>query len=216
MKQMKGRKTPRPDGFQACFLHKYWSIVGNNVISMVLGVLNNSDDINPFNDTNMSLIPKIKNPSQVKDYRPIGLYNIIYKLISKTILNMLKPHMNSIIHDSQSIFVDKRLITTNVIVAFEAFHSMIIRKINGYNHFALKLDLNRSFDRVEWNYLESIMLAMLFLLNLVSLILRCIRIIFFLCLLMDTLPLLLPPTRGICQGDLLSTTYSLYVQKGSL
>lgn len=159
---------------------------------MVLGVLNNSDDINPFNDTNISLIPKIKNPSQVKDYRPIGLCNIIYKLISKTIVNMLKPHMNSIIHDSQSVFVDKRLITTNVIVAFEAFHSMIIRKINGYNQFALKLDLNKSFDRVEWNYLESIMLAMIFPPNLVSLILRCIRIIFFLCLLMDTLPFFYP------------------------
>lgn len=59
----------------------------------------------------------------VKDYTD-RLCNVIDKLISKVILNRLKPFMPSIIRNSQSAFVEKRLITDNVIVAFKAFHPM--------------------------------------------------------------------------------------------
>lgn len=73
----------------------------SKVTSIVLSVLNHGDDIGPFiNDTNIFLIPKIKNFSLVKDYRPISLCNVIHKLISKIIVNKLKAHMTSIIHDN--------------------------------------------------------------------------------------------------------------------
>lgn len=92
---------------------------------------------------------------------------------------MLKPHISSVINDSQSAFVEKRLITNNAIVTFEAFHSMNFGKINRSNHFAIKIDFSKVFDRVKWNYLESIILAMLFLSHLVSLIMRCIHSVSF-------------------------------------
>lgn len=106
-------KVPSPDGLQACFLHKYWSILGLKVLSIVL------DIITPFNDTNISLIPKIKHPVTVKDFWPICLCNVIYKRISKTIDNRLKPNMTCIIHDGQSAFIEIRLITDNFIIAFQ-------------------------------------------------------------------------------------------------
>lgn len=149
LNQVKRRKTSEPDGLQAYFLCKYWHILSNKVTSMVLGILNNGEDISHFNDTNIALILKIKNPALVKDYRLIGLCNVIYKLISKIIVNPLKSHMSTIIHNSQSVFVEKRLITDNFIIAFEAFHSMNFEKINGSNHFALKLDISKAFDKVK-------------------------------------------------------------------
>lgn len=62
LKQMKGRKAPGLDGLQVCFLHKFWDILGQLIANMVLGILNNGDDVSCLNDTNIVLITKIKNP----------------------------------------------------------------------------------------------------------------------------------------------------------
>lgn len=107
LKRIKGRKAPSPDGLQAYFLQKYWNILGTDVTNMVLGILNNREHINAFNDTNIALIPRVKFPTSVKDFRLIGLCNVIYKLVSKVIVNWLKPLLPSVVHDIQSAFVEK-------------------------------------------------------------------------------------------------------------
>lgn len=84
---MKGRKAPAPVVFRLVFSK-----------NTVLGDLYNGDDISPFNGTNITLIPKINNPLI---YWALQCYLQINFL---TIVNRLKPHMNSIIHDSQSAF----------------------------------------------------------------------------------------------------------------
>lgn len=78
---------------------------------------------------------------------------------------------------------------------------MSLGKIIGHNDFALKLDLCKTFDRVEWNYLESIMLAMRFSPNLVSLILRCIRSVSFSILINGSPSLSFTLTKGSHKGD---------------
>lgn len=183
-------------------------------MSMTLGILNNREDISGFNDTNITLIPKIKSLVVAKPYRPIGSCNKMYKLVSKTILNRLKPFMSSIIHDSQSAFVEKRLITDSFIIAFEAFHSMSPEKINGSNNFAMKLDLIKAFDMIEWNYLDSVMLAMKFPRTLVSLIMRCTRFVQFLVLVNSIPTTSFSLTRGICQGDPLSPYLCIICAEG--
>lgn len=112
-------------------------------MSMTLGILNDGEDISEFNDTNITVIPKIKSPMMAKDYRPIRLCNTMFKLVSMTIVHRLKPFMCSIIHDSHSTFVEKRSITNNFIITFEAFYSMTQGEINGSNHFTLNLILVR-------------------------------------------------------------------------
>lgn len=123
--------------------------MGTKVTSMILGILNNGEDIGAINHTFISLIPKVKKPNVVKEFRPISLYNVVYKLVSKVIVNRLNTTMNSIIHDAQSAFIKDRLITDNLMIAFEAFHSMQYGRINNTNYFALKIDLSKAFDKVE-------------------------------------------------------------------
>ena len=78
-------KAPGPDGFHAMFYQKYWYIVGDMVLELVLGFLNGDTDIRGINETFISLIPKVKSPKTIADYRPISLCNVVYKLISKTL-----------------------------------------------------------------------------------------------------------------------------------
>lgn len=121
LKQMRGKKFPGPNGLQAFFLQKYWNARGPKVMNMILGILNNGDNISAINDTRILLVHNIKHPSHIKDLRPINLCNVIYKLVSKVIVNRLRASMPYVVRDRHITFVENGLRTNNVIVAFEAF-----------------------------------------------------------------------------------------------
>jgi hypothetical protein len=92
------------------------------------------------------LVPKIKNPTRVTDYHPISLCNVLYKLAAKVLANRMKKVLTEIISPNQSAFVPGRLITDNIIVAFEALHTMDVRLKGRKGFMALKLDMNKAYD----------------------------------------------------------------------
>jgi len=111
-----------------------------------------------WNNTNVVLIPKGKNPECIKDFRPISLCNIIYKIVSKILANRLKVFLGEIISQNQSAFVPGRLITDNVLIAYEVTH-FIKNKRNGDGYMAIKLDMSKAYDRVEQNFLKAMLLS---------------------------------------------------------
>lgn len=69
----------------------------------------------------------------------------------------MKPMLNSIISFSQSAFVPKILITDNALLAFEIFHAMKRKGEGRGGSVALELDMSKTYDRVEWGFLEMVM-----------------------------------------------------------
>ncbi|CAL1400517.1 unnamed protein product [Linum trigynum] len=114
LKQMGCRKAPGSDGLSAFFFRKYRSIAGDEVTRAVLQILDTCAMPEGLNHTLITLIPKTKQLVSPKDFRPISLCNVLYKIVSKVLANRLKPLLDKIISLAQSAFIPGRFITDNI------------------------------------------------------------------------------------------------------
>jgi hypothetical protein len=119
------------------------------VCKAMLDFLNHDCFNNSINSTYIVLIPNKKTPTRITDYRLISLCNVTYKLIAKVLANRMKQILVKIISPTQSAFVPGRLITDNILVAFEALHTMDAKMKGRQGYMALKLDMSKAYDMVE-------------------------------------------------------------------
>ncbi|KAA3458060.1 reverse transcriptase [Gossypium australe] len=116
-------KAPGMDGFPAIFHYKFWHIVGEEITKFCLNVLKGEKNMEEVNFTNIILIPKDNSPKQMNQFRLISLCNVIYKIISKVIVNRFRKVLNLFIEDSQGAFISGRQIADSIFVAYEILHS---------------------------------------------------------------------------------------------
>ncbi|PKI36129.1 hypothetical protein CRG98_043481 [Punica granatum] len=117
-------KAPSPDGIPSLFYKHYGEIVKPLICSAVKSFFNSGFMLKEWNNTFISLIPKCQGASIFKDFRPISLCNVCYKIISKIIANRLKPLLDRIISPNQTAFVEGRWINENGLLAQEILHTM--------------------------------------------------------------------------------------------
>ncbi|XP_026410193.1 uncharacterized protein LOC113305353 [Papaver somniferum] len=201
--QMEGKKAPGPDRFTGLFYQKNWDIVGEAVVDMTQTCFRTGHTAKVFNHTNIALIPKVPLAKLVIQYRPIGLRNLIYKILSKTLANRLKPFMNNIISQNQSAFIPKRSISDNIILANEAIYSVNHNdKVEGTA--AIKLDVSKAYDKLEWSFLEKVLRKMGLAENWIKLINQCVFTVSYSFLLNGSPTNFFQLERGLRQGDPLS------------
>ena len=104
----KSFKAPIPDGFQPFFFKKYWHIVGDDVWKLVSDAFTSGTLDYRLMETLIVPIPKVEHPSRFTKLRPISLCNVIYKVITKVMVNCLHPHLDELIGPFQSRSVPGR------------------------------------------------------------------------------------------------------------
>ena len=214
LKTMGATKSPGSDGLPPLFYQKFWSTVGNEVVDKCLLFLNGDQSVKEVNHTFIALIPKVDKPKKVTEYRPISLCNVLYKLMSKVLTNRLKEVLQDVISDYQSAFIPHRSIHDNVIVAFEVIHNLKRRGRKSRHKIAMKLNMAKAYDRVEWNFLRSMLSFMGFPSRFIELIMDCVETVSYSVLLQGSPFGMIRPQCGIRQGDPISPYLFLIVAEG--
>ena len=154
--------------------------------------------------TNLTLIPKCTHPTSIKDLRPIDLCNVVYKIMAKVLANRLKVILSLIISDAQSAFVLERSICDNILIAFEVIHYMKRKTKGKKGNVALKIDISKAYDRINWGYLEAIMRRMGFGPHFVDMVMLCVSSVQYHVSANGELVGPISPGCGLRQGDPLS------------
>jgi hypothetical protein len=149
-------------------------------------------------------IPKGDSQVSMKDWRPIALCNVIYKLVAKVLANRLKSVLSKCISDNQSAFVPGRSILDNAMVAIEVVHYMKSKLRGKSGDVALKLDISKAYDKIDWDYLCGIMAKMGFCSQWIKWIMMCVETTDYSILVNANVAGPITPSRGLQQGDPLS------------
>nr|GEW42683.1 RNA-directed DNA polymerase, eukaryota [Tanacetum cinerariifolium] len=99
----------------------------------------------------ITLIPKVSNPLFIKDYRPISLISLHYKIVAKILSNRLSKVIDSIISTEQSAFISGRQTLDGPLILSEIidWYKKCKKK-----RMLFKVDFGKAFDSVSWKYLD--------------------------------------------------------------
>jgi len=149
--------APGPNGFGACFFQTYWDIVHKEVTDAVIQFFQTGWLAPNYNANTLILIPKTSNADSIDQYRPIALANFKFKVITKVMADRLAKILPNIISVEQRGFIRGRNIKDCIILASEAINVLDKKSFGG--NLALKIDVSKAFDTLNWTFLIKVLKA---------------------------------------------------------
>lgn len=211
IKAMPRDKSLGPDGWTIELFIHFFDIIGDELTEVVEESRKKGEIYSSFNTTFIALIPKTENPASFEDFRPISLCNTIYKIIAKIIVVRLKPILSECISNEQFGFLDGRQIHEAIGVAQETIHSIRQAKKKGA---ALKIDLSKAYDRIDWSFLRLLLTHFGFKVEFINWIMGCITNVNFVVLINGAASNFFKSQRGLRQGCPLSPLLFLLAAEG--
>nr|KAJ0212032.1 hypothetical protein LSAT_V11C400167160 [Lactuca sativa] len=147
-------KAPGPDGFSFAFLKQHWEVIGGDFYLAVKHFEATGHIDKGCNSSFITLVPKVQDPITVTDFRPISLLGCLYKSISKVLAERLKKVVHLVVSSSQTAFIKNRHILDGPLILIEVINWL---KKNKKKAFAFKVDFEKAFDCLSWEFLDSIM-----------------------------------------------------------
>lgn len=134
------------------------------------------------------------------DYLLISLCNVLYKLFLKVLADRIKPLLPILISTSQSVFVPRKQISDNVLVVYELVHFLKRGKKEKRGSMSIKLDMSKVYNRVEWDYLEDVLMVFNFPPRMISLLMLCVKSATYSIMVNGEPRCFIQPSRGLRQG----------------
>lgn len=197
-------KAPGPDVLNPIFFQKFWHLTNTHFLQVVQDFFSHGNLSPSVNTSPIVLIPKNTHPESIKHFRPISLCNTIYKIISKIFVHRLRPILCSIISPFQSSFLPCRRTSDNILITQGILEYMNKPTKRKCHFMAIKIDLEKAFDSLEWDFLQKVSDFFGFPKAFSKLVMSCLCTSSY-CVLINGKPSCpIFPSRGVRQGDPLS------------
>ena len=149
---MKNSKTPGNDGFTAEFFKFFWIDLKLFILkSLNYAYKSGSLSITQRQGIKTCLPKPNKSPFYLKNWRPISLLNVVYKLASTVIASRLKTVLQKIIHQDQKGFIAGRFIGENIRLIYDILFETRQQEIPG---LLLSIDFQKAFDSASWKFID--------------------------------------------------------------
>ena len=200
---MKPYKALSLDGLHVGFFQRFWLIMGDSMREEVERVFIERKIMEYLKKKHIVLIPKIQGPKTIGNYRPINLCNSVYKIITKIIVARIRLHLDTLVSPYQTAFIPRRKGVDNAIIVQELIHT--IGRAKGKKGFmAIKINLEKAYDRIEWSFIREMLINSNFPDNLIDIIMSCVTSVSTSLLFNKGYLESFKPSRGIRQGNSLS------------
>jgi len=152
---LNGDAAPGPDGYPSYFYQHFWHIIGHDVMNSTQYFFQHNYIMPNLNSNLLILIPKVHGADKLDNFRPIALANFQFKLITKILADRLGVIASKIISIHQRGFIPGRQIHDCIMIASKAVN-LLHKKAYGGN-LALKIDVRKAFDTVNWKFLMHVL-----------------------------------------------------------
>jgi hypothetical protein len=154
LEEMDCSSAPGPDGFPVGLYKIFWNEIKQYVLEMFNNFHSDHFNLKRLNFGMISLIPKLKEANNIRQFRPIRVLNVDYKWFIKTLTMRLTPFANKLISKNQTAFIPGRFILEGVVILHEILHDLRTTKTKGV---VVKLDFEKAYDKVHWNFLFEVL-----------------------------------------------------------